>query len=88
MERSEDELYFRCNSGKVARTIEITDSMFVDVDTDGTILGVEWINFNHCTQEVANDSKNYHEVPELKELKKHYPEKAAGIATLLTIILA
>lgn len=84
MERSEDELYFRCGSGKVARTIEITDSMFIDVDTEGILVGVEWINFNHCTKEVADNSKDYHEVPEIKELKKHFPEKALGIADLLS----
>jgi uncharacterized protein YuzE len=37
-------LYFRFNSGEVARTVELTDSLFVDVDADGKTIGLECLD--------------------------------------------
>jgi uncharacterized protein YuzE len=37
-------LYIALHEGRVARTIEITDMVYVDVDASGTPLGVEFVS--------------------------------------------
>jgi uncharacterized protein YuzE len=37
-------LYIALHEGKVARTIEITDMVYVDIDASGTPLGVEFVS--------------------------------------------
>jgi uncharacterized protein YuzE len=37
-------LYIAINPGEVARTIEITDLVYIDVDASGTPLGIEFVS--------------------------------------------
>jgi uncharacterized protein YuzE len=37
-------LYIALHEGQVARTIEVTDMVYVDVDANGTPLGVEFVS--------------------------------------------
>lgn len=37
-------LYVRFGTREVARTLEIEESLFIDVDEDGTPLGMEFVN--------------------------------------------
>lgn len=37
-------LYIALHEGQVARTIEITDMVYVDIDASGTPLGVEFVS--------------------------------------------
>ena len=37
-------LYITLRQGDVARTIEVTDTIYVDLDAQGTPLGIEFIN--------------------------------------------
>jgi len=39
-----DALYLRLRSGHVAETVELTDSIYLDIDPDGHILGAEFVN--------------------------------------------
>lgn len=39
-----DALYLRINAGDVARTVEVEESVFIDVDKDGNTLGLEFVN--------------------------------------------
>lgn len=89
VEKSEtgDELYFRITLGKVSNTVEITDSMYADIDASGNLLGVEWINIQDCTKEVSSVPKDYSGVPEIKALKIKFPETAHKITGLLPSIL-
>jgi uncharacterized protein YuzE len=36
--------YLRLRSGVVARTEELSDSIFVDYDQDGRVLGIEYLS--------------------------------------------
>lgn len=89
VEKSEtgDELYFRINLGKVSNTVEITDSMYVDMDSKGNLLGVEWINIKGCTKNLTGASKDYSNVPEIKALKERFPETAQRITGLIQGIM-
>lgn len=89
VEKSEtgDELYFRIGRGPISHTVEITNSMYADVDTKGNLLGVEWINIKDCTKEASGSPTDYSEVPEIKALKLKYPETAQVITGLLEEIM-
>jgi uncharacterized protein YuzE len=89
VEKSEtgDELYFRIGLGKVSNTVEITDSMYADIDAKGNLLGVEWINIKNCTKEISENSKDYSGVPEIKALQMRFPETAQKITGLLQSII-
>ncbi len=41
---SVDALYLRLRIGHVAETVELSDSIYLDVDPDGHILGAEFVN--------------------------------------------
>lgn len=89
VEKSEtgDELYFRINLGKVSSTVEITNSMYADIDSKGNLLGVEWINIRDCIKEISEVPKDYSGVPEIKALKVKFPEPAERINELLPSLI-
>ena len=37
-------LYIAIRAGKVVRTIEVTDMVYIDVDADGAPLGIEFVS--------------------------------------------
>ncbi len=37
-------LYIAIKAGEVARTIEVTDMVYIDVDADGAPLGIEFVS--------------------------------------------
>ncbi len=37
-------LYIEVRAGEVAKTLEVSESVFVDVDEEGTPLGMEFVN--------------------------------------------
>lgn len=90
MEKSEtgDEVYFRLSAGEISQTVEITDSMFTDVDIEGKVLGVEWINVNNCLQGIYPTEHSYSDLPEIKELARKYPETATQISGMLHKFMA
>ena len=44
LDRGENALYIKLRPGKVARTIELTDSVYVDMDADDAPIGIEFLN--------------------------------------------
>ncbi len=44
LDRDVNALYVELRPGAVARTIEVTDTVYVDVDADGATLGVEFVD--------------------------------------------
>lgn len=46
--------YERLREGAVARTIEVSDSVMVDVDSDGLVLGVEVLDGGDWRDALAN----------------------------------
>lgn len=41
---SADALYLRLRFGDVAETVELSDNIYLDVDSDGHVLGAEFVN--------------------------------------------
>jgi uncharacterized protein YuzE len=39
-----DALYLRLRTGHVAETVELSDSIYLDIDPEGQILGAEFVN--------------------------------------------
>ena len=37
-------LYLRLATGRIERTVELTQDVYLDVDRDGRVLGVEFVN--------------------------------------------
>lgn len=89
VEKSEtgDEVYFRLNHGTVSHTVEITNSMYADLDSKGTLLGVEWINIKECTKDAHLGNRDYSTVPEIKALHQKHPDTSVKIEKLLSGIL-
>ena len=47
------EQYVHLNSrAKVARTVQITDSILLDVDADGAPVGIDWMKWNDLKEAI------------------------------------
>jgi uncharacterized protein YuzE len=44
LDRDVNALYIKLRSGNVSRTIELTDSVYVDLDAQDNPLGIEFVN--------------------------------------------
>jgi uncharacterized protein YuzE len=44
LDRDVNALYIKLRPGKVARTIELTDSVYADMDADDAAIGIEFLN--------------------------------------------
>lgn len=67
-------LYIELGSGEVERTVEVTDTIYVDVDSEGHPLGVEFLNpaeFPAFLQQEEGDAEIVSEVREA--LSVHTP---------------
>ena len=58
-------MYFRLNRHRVARTVEYTDSVLIDLDSKGDVIGVEVL----CPESVSAllDIADMYDVPELRK---------------------
>jgi uncharacterized protein YuzE len=64
-------LYITVRSGRVSKTLELTDSVYVDLDAKGKPIGIEFVNadeFLPFIREHANDSDFPAQVRELFKL--------------------
>lgn len=68
-------LYIAIERGEVARTVEVTDMVSVDVDAQGTVLGIEFVS----ADEFVPFLRRLHAVEDGAEWKETVP---AGVREL------
>lgn len=61
-------LYIKLRSGQVSRTIELTDSVYVDMDADDVPLGIEFLNADEFVPFLRERAHGADIPPRLREL--------------------
>ena len=59
--------YIRIKEGEVARTEEVGEENFIDLDKNGELLGVEILNFEEASKLLPKLAKKFG-IPALKEI--------------------
>jgi uncharacterized protein YuzE len=60
-------VYIRIKEGEVARTEEIGEENFIDLDKEGCLVGVEILNFEEAPKLLSSLADKFH-LPALKEI--------------------
>ena len=68
LDRDVNALYIKLRPGSVARTIELTDSVYVDMDADDVPLGLEFINADEFVPFLRNHANDADIPPRLREM--------------------
>jgi uncharacterized protein YuzE len=68
LDRDVNALYIKLRAGHVARTIELTDSIYVDMDADDTPLGLEFINADEFVPFLRDQVNDADLPPRLREM--------------------
>ena len=71
LDREVNTLYIKIGSGRVARTIALTDMVFTDVDAEGAPVGIEFTDadeFVSFLRAHCDDTEFPHEIRELFRL--------------------
>lgn len=63
-----DAVYIKVREGKVHKTIEQTETVYVDLDSHGRLIGIEILDPKHTdTETIKRISSKYH-IPEVKPI--------------------
>ncbi len=68
LDRDVNALYVELRPGAVARTIEVTDTVDVDVDADGATLGVEFVDADEFIPFLRSHADDVNLPPQVREL--------------------
>jgi uncharacterized protein YuzE len=68
VDRDVNALYIKLRAGHVARTIELTDSLSVDMDADDTPLGLAFINAGEFVPFLRDHDNDAYSPPRLREI--------------------
>lgn len=68
LDRDVNALYIRLRPGAVSRTIELTDSVYVDVDADDGPLGIEFVNADEFIPFLRDHANDAEIPPRLREM--------------------
>lgn len=68
LDRDVNALYIRLRPGKVSRTIELTDSVYVDVDAEDVPLGLEFVNADEFVPFLRDHANDAQIPPRLREM--------------------
>lgn len=68
LDRDVNALYVRLRPGAVTRTVEITDTVYADLDAEGRTLGVEFVNADEFIPFLREQTEAERIVPEVRAL--------------------
>lgn len=68
LDRDVNALYIQLRTGKAARTIEVTDTIYVDMDARDTPLGIEFTNADEFLPFLRSQADNTDIPPQVREL--------------------
>lgn len=68
LDRDVNALYIRLRAGKVARTLEVTAAIYVDMDADDAPLGIEFTNADDFLPFMRSQADNADVPPQVREL--------------------
>lgn len=68
LDRDVNALYIRFRPGEVSRTVELTDSVYVDMDADDVPLGMEFINADEFVPFLRDHASDAAVPPRLREM--------------------
>jgi uncharacterized protein YuzE len=68
LDRDVNALYIRLRAGKVSRTVELTDSVYVDMDDQDAPLGIEFINADEFVPFLREHADDETIPPRVREL--------------------
>jgi uncharacterized protein YuzE len=68
LDRDVNALYIKLRAGKVSRTIEVTDTIYVDMDANDTPLGIEFTNADDFLPFLRSQADNADIPPQVREL--------------------
>ena len=68
LDRDVNALYIKLRSGKVSRTIEVADTIYVDMDADDAPIGIEFTNADDFLPFLRSQADNADIPPQVREL--------------------
>jgi uncharacterized protein YuzE len=68
LDRDVNALYIKLRTGTVSRTIELTDSIYVDMDAEDAPVGIEFINADDFIPFLRSDTDRADIPPQVREL--------------------
>ena len=68
LDREVNALYIRLGPGKAARAIAVTDSVYADVDADGTPIGLVFVNADQFVPILRQNTDDTDLPPEIRKL--------------------
>lgn len=68
LDRGVNALYIRLRPGQVSRTIELTDSIYVDMDAEDAPIGIEFTNADEFIPFLRSQADNADIPPRVREL--------------------
>ncbi|MCD6028716.1 MAG: hypothetical protein K0S78_890 [Thermomicrobiales bacterium] len=67
LDRDINALYIKLRSGKVARTIEVTTTIYIDMDADESPIGIEFTNADDFLPFMRSQVDNENIPPQVRE---------------------
>ena len=68
LDRDVNALYITVQPGQVSRTIELTDTVYIDVDAQGTLLGIEFVDADEFIPFLRDRADDAEIPPQVRDL--------------------
>ncbi len=68
LDREVNALYIKLRPGRVSRTLELTDTVYVDMDAEDAPLGIEFVNADEFVPFLRDHANNAAIPPQVREL--------------------